>query len=106
MSNYQQKYPNLYYDCDLSWYPLIDSCITEIYLALKKLQLPENFLDFEIKDKFGRLRMYYYIVDFDAIFEDSEVIDILYSQIDPIILKYEKLILQLEEEKKLEANKN
>ena len=100
-STYQQKYPEIYYETPVSWYPIIDLFITECYNTLDKANLPRDTVQFlEIKSKFGKLRIYTAInrlYDDDISGLEESTLLILRDLIDRFVDKYEAIKMPSED---------
>ena len=88
---------NLFYQIPQNWAFTVDMCVYDVYNKLREYNKPESFIEFlEIKEKMGRLRIYYCFPSTLESDVEEPMIGELYSEVDKIIDKYEKIIIELE----------
>lgn len=105
LSNYEQKYPSHFYETPRTWIPVIDEFFDECYSILSRLELPLDTVQFlQIKEKFGRLRIYFAI---DRLYDDDisgleeSNLKTLRDLLDCIVDKYEVKIRDMVKDGKL-----
>ena len=100
-STYQQKYPEIYYETPVNYYPIVDMFVTECYDILDKANLPRDTIQFlQIKSKFGKLRIYTAInrlYDDDISGLEESTLLTLRDLIDRIVDKYEAIKMPSED---------